>query len=746
MILKSLHMDNFGLFQGKALEFGPGFNLIFGANESGKTTLVDAIVISLLARTDKKGGALKSIPRSLKHLKDRYGSEISLRVVVNQDDRELDFPDPETFRDRWGIGWDELRAIFIAREGDLELARGDGREFRDWWETLKGKLLGFQEEPRQVLKKIAAEADLTENLGLKEAQQRRTEEIQQKLTWFTDNEQRIHSLRGLEKTYDELKLKEKKLLQEAENTKKGVHKARLLRADEMYRQMKITREKLQAEHGRYTEKDLNEWQKLAGESDKEAAQLTWLRQQKDQEQTRYKDAQTKITQLVRQVGLLSEKLRSAADREQELAEVALQEGKKLGSDIPGWAPWIAWGTSALALILGLYAKTLPLIVGSVMLVALAIGLTFILRRAAGQKGLFLHRREKLLRWGHELGLEAQTLPDLLLQLMDQRKKKDELEGQRKQLQDQLPKLTRTVEGLTKQEKAKAGAMEKILGQIRHLRDRVGLADLEELRRRVQTKTELDSDVEKKHKGGLRALLGPDEALWPGKLEELSSMDQIQAVEDESLLEELNKHLTECRRRQRSAYEDLTNLTAELKAGFGCQKPEEVAWKVADLRRELKGTQILERAGQRVRDIFDRLLQKSDAILDDVIGSETVRRRFQKTTGGKYRSVTMENLIPRVTDDQGHDWDFASLSTGTKDQLLTILRVALAEKRLYDKSFFIFDDALVNSDRTRLREQMQMLGRLTQDGWQILFLTAQDEVRQEAERLTGMGVQVKLFDL
>jgi len=313
MILKSLHMDNFGLFRGKALEFGPGFNLIFGANESGKTTLVDAIVISLLARTDKKGGALKSMPRSLKHLKDRYGSEISLRVVVNQDDRELDFPDPETFRDRWGIGWDELRAIFIAREGDLELARGDGREFRDWWETLKGKLLGFQEEPRQVLKKIAAEADLTENLGLKEAHQRRTEEIQQKLTWFTDNEQRIHSLRGLEKTYDELKLKEKKLLQEAENTKKGVHKARLLRADEMYRQMKITGEKLQAEHGRYTEKDLNEWQKLAGESDKEAAQLAWLRQQKDQEQTRHKDAQTKMAQLVRQVGLLSEKLRSAGE-------------------------------------------------------------------------------------------------------------------------------------------------------------------------------------------------------------------------------------------------------------------------------------------------------------------------------------------------------------------------------------------------------------------------------------------------
>jgi uncharacterized protein YhaN len=107
---------------------------------------------------------------------------------------------------------------------------------------------------------------------------------------------------------------------------------------------------------------------------------------------------------------------------------------------------------------------------------------------------------------------------------------------------------------------------------------------------------------------------------------------------------------------------------------------------------------------------------------------------------------MKDLILRATDAQGKTWDFQDLSTGTRDQLLTVLRLALAEKRLQGKGFLIFDDALVTSDRTRLREQMEMLGRLTQAGWQILFMTAQDEVRQEAERLAGLGMKVRIVDL
>ena len=652
MNLKSLYMGNFGLFRGKVLEFGPGLNLIFGPNEAGKTTLVDAIIISLLARAQKKGGGLKSIPRALKHLKDRYGSEISLRTVVNRDSQELEFPAPQNFHDLCGVGWDELRAIFIAREGDLELAKGEPREFRIWWEALKGKLLGFQEDPRNVLKKIAAEADMTDNLGLTVIQKTRRGDIESGLAWFSENETRIGALRGLERDYQTLRAEEKRLAGEAEKAEKGVRKGKLLKAQEIYDQMKAAGERLRQDYGRFAEKDVKDWERLAQASEKEAAKVEWLREQKLKEEKKYQETVTQAADLVKRINALAEISRSAAEREEELAQVALQEGKESTAPTPPWAPWMAWAAAVLALIIGVPADNLILMIGGVLLLATAIALTYFMRKGERQRIQFLRRREALLRWGRELKLEAETLPDLLLQLMDLRKERDELEGQRMTLQDQLPKLSKAVEDLITQEKSKLGEIEKIRDQISRLRDKVGLGDLETLQKSVRGKTDLQSDVEKKHKGALVALLGPDEASWGRALGELSALEGVPPVEDKTLFNRLNKELQDCRRDQQAKYEQLTDLKAELKANFDCQKPEEVAWKVSDLRQELKALIVLERAGNRVREIFDRLLQKSDSILDEIIAGEPVCRGFQRVTGDKYRAVEMQDLVLKVTDKDG----------------------------------------------------------------------------------------------
>ena len=94
---------------------------------------------------------------------------------------------------------------------------------------------------------------------------------------------------------------------------------------------------------------------------------------------------------------------------------------------------------------------------------------------------------------------------------------------------------------------------------------------------------------------------------------------------------------------------------------------------------------------------------------EIIGGQEVSRSFRKITADRYRSVGMDDLALQVIDDRGRRWDFNHLSSGTKDQLLTVLRLVLAERRLGGKGFLILDDPLVNSDRTRLGEQMDLLG-------------------------------------
>jgi DNA repair exonuclease SbcCD ATPase subunit len=745
MNLKSLFMGNFGLFRGRLVEFGPAFNLIFGPNESGKTTLVDAIVISLLARTHKKGD-IKSIPRPLAHLKNRYGIDISLQLVVVHDGKDLEFPSPENSQDQWDLGWNELRAIFIAREGDLELAPQGSREFRAWWESLKGKLLGFEEDPRNVLGKIAAEADLTDNLGLTVMQKTRRKEIQEKLGWFRENEDRIKALRELERDYRELQAKEKDWVLHVDQAEQGVLKSKLLKADEIYRRMKAAQESLREEYGRFTEKDVEEWKKLAQTSDKETAQVQWLRGQREKEETKRQETISRAAELSKRVNVLSEKLRAAAEREQELGEVAVEDRKWTGGPIPGWAPWASWAVAILALILGVDNNSLGLLLVGVALVILALALTYLLQKQGRKRSLFLQRRAGLIRWGQELGLEADSLPDLLKKKMDLQQEKDELEGKRKVLEEQLPQLDKAIDDLMRQEKVRMEEIEKVRERIRYLRDRVGLADLEELQKRIKAKLDLESDVDKKFKSGLRTLLGSDETRWPREIEKLKSMDDIRPVEDPGEVRKLHDELESCRQQQRESYQTLTRLVADLGAHFDCHRPEEAFWKVEDLEKELKELDILERAGQKVRETFGRVLQGSDTVLDDIFDGQTVRDSFSKITTGRYRRVAMDDLSLKITDRKGRQWDFSNLSSGTKDQLLTVLRLALAEQRLHGKGFFILDDPLVNSDRIRLREQMEILGQLVGDGWQVLFLTAQDEIRHEAEILMGRGIDVNFIDL
>jgi energy-coupling factor transporter ATP-binding protein EcfA2 len=746
MRLKSLYMGHFGLFRGRLIEFGPGLNLVFGPNESGKTTLVDAIVVGLLARARKQGGSLKSIPRALAHLKDRYGSDISLQMIIEDDGREVEFPSPENFQDRWDLGWDELRAIFIAREGDLELATGSTREFRDWWESLKGKLLGFEEEPRKVLSKIAAEADLTDNLALTVVQKDRRDEIQEKLVWFSENEHRITALRELERQDRDLEAREKRLATQVETAEQGLLKSKLLRAGRIHDQMNRAQKQLTDEYARFSEKDAQEWERLAQEMEKESAQVQWLRQQREKEENKHRQTIERAAELARRVNDLSRTLQAAAGKEQELGEVAVMERKRPGGVIPSWTPWVCWAVALLSLILGVHSNLLGLLLFGVGLIGLALLLTYLLHRQSRTAARFRRRRDGLIRWGREVGLEAESLQALLTKKMELQQQRDELEGQRKELEALLPQETKAIDDLSRQEKARLAEVERSRQKISHLRDRVGLADLETLENKLKAKRDLLADVEKKYKISLRELLGGEESAWPRELERLRDLKDVAPTEDAAAVDRLEAQLEDCRRQQRQVYEQLTGLTAELKAHFGCQKLEEVLWKVEDLESELKDLDILEQAGRKVRETFERVLQQSDAILDEIIGGEEVCRSFRRITSDRYRSVSMDDLSLRVTDDQDRQWEFDHLSSGTRDQLLTVLRLVLAERRLGGKGFLILDDPLVNSDRARLGEQMDLLGRLVREGWQILFMTAQDEIRQEAERLAGDGVHVQFIDL
>ena len=60
MIIKELHLKNFGKFSNEEFSFGDGINVIYGPNEAGKTTLYTSIGALLFGMEKQRGRASKT--------------------------------------------------------------------------------------------------------------------------------------------------------------------------------------------------------------------------------------------------------------------------------------------------------------------------------------------------------------------------------------------------------------------------------------------------------------------------------------------------------------------------------------------------------------------------------------------------------------------------------------------------------------------------------------------------------------
>jgi uncharacterized protein YhaN len=84
----------------------------------------------------------------------------------------------------------------------------------------------------------------------------------------------------------------------------------------------------------------------------------------------------------------------------------------------------------------------------------------------------------------------------------------------------------------------------------------------------------------------------------------------------------------------------------------------------------------------------------------------------------------------VERQDGREFRPEVLSQGTKDQLYFATRVSLAQQLLGSTpGFLLLDDPFLAADPDRLNQGFRTLRELADDGWQILYLTAKQEVSE-----------------
>jgi len=132
-------------------------------------------------------------------------------------------------------------------------------------------------------------------------------------------------------------------------------------------------------------------------------------------------------------------------------------------------------------------------------------------------------------------------------------------------------------------------------------------------------------------------------------------------------------------------------------------------------------------------IFEELQREEEEKISTLFGKDSpISHHFSEITGGVYQEVEFaqdETKKIRVKLDDGSSLDAEQLSGATYDQLYLSIRLALGEKLLKGANgFFIMDDPFIKADKERLQRQIDILNRISQSGWQIIYFSAKDEVK------------------
>ena len=137
--------------------------------------------------------------------------------------------------------------------------------------------------------------------------------------------------------------------------------------------------------------------------------------------------------------------------------------------------------------------------------------------------------------------------------------------------------------------------------------------------------------------------------------------------------------------------------------------------------------------RKALEIFGRIKSKEEQKLSDLFDPDgPASQTFEQLTGGRYTQVAYDpdahDLVVERQDGRTLTPDV--LSQGTKDQLYFATRISLAQQLLGSTpGFLLLDDPFLAADPARLNQGFQTLQQLADEGWQILYLTAKQEVSE-----------------
>lgn len=743
MRITDINIHKFGAVEGFTLEAAP-ITVIWGNNESGKTTILDAMLEALFSVS---GRQMQDHFQGI----DRYDKETELEgnLCIERRGVVLTYPSAtgDTLDRLAGFPPVYIRNLLVVRESDLQFYD----KYASWWSEIKDHLSGFEGGLDAVAEAIRGEVGLGEDGDWVNLKGRR---IRDEVLGLRETERKLDGVQSDVEELTRLRSKLRHLTLQREVTERHLSLLKRARYKEQLETAAVLKRKLTeeailvAELSRYSDTAHATWRKL--ETNLSAAEegLSGLESRKNNSIIRINETEKEVAQ-----------------REEEARLWARKEAEIL--------PEIETGLQDVRVFYEKEKRLLSyqnfLIGGVIML--LALSLLFIvfaqfrnhiywlpaLTCAGGAglcAGLWLFRRrlsrklavakQELLTQFHSFGEQAADVNDVESWIFTVRKSGEQAKASAHALLREAEKKRGELQEVTLNIEDRKQHLKRLQLDLEAVKKEFDCESIEEFEARMQQRTHAEDEVKSlREKIGILLSSGLEED-WEKKLAELEQYQDVEILWDEETQARLEREMPRIAEDEKTVNEQCVTIEKKL-LELGCNSPED-AWQMAeDVVRRLFSYELDRRAAEIGLGILDELGGHQDTLINTVLesGSDSATYYFRQVTGGRYNNIFWRDNKLYVQTPNGNTLDLESLSTGTRAQLHFSLRVSLLQHLFGGEPLFLLlDDPFLTSDRERIEKLLEMLVDFSKEGWQIFYFTMDEEVPIILKDIGAGNVTVK----
>ncbi len=753
MRIEKFHITHYGPLPDRGKMYLSDFNLIYGVNETGKTLTLEALIKLLLGNKVKD---FKGINR-VDEMVDGY-------VVVKVEGEEKKLGRKIYLDDIIPITARECRNIFVIRNSDLSIASE-----AIFYTEITNRLTGLQTNRiDNVRKKILEISSLTpggdfsnrrEDNHLKTKMEDADSLLEDiKSLKYEIEENRIEELEGAwVRLFDEIKAKEILRGKLEEARKRLSYESAASALSKIDEGRKIL-EDLTA----FREEDFTRWRDAERETKRVEKELIKMYDVLRESKTKIKNIEDELKEKESEFQITKNKKEKIDGLKSRLADIKNQKIEASSESsltlLSKSTFFIVSAIFALS-ILGMILKQMPVFIVMTAVFSVFFFVLLGLRLKSNRnRALFGKNFAKLKMDLAEIGFKGEEIEDLLGEVEVFSLRFGEKEGDINIKKVEAGTLSNIIaeiqEERAPEQKKKTERNAEI---IQKMKAATFVDSLDRYGENLRKKQKVEREIEKEERV-LEEILGKENRRE--KIQELKVFkDKAKDVEfNEKEYDILSQEISLSREQLGELEGNLNVLSEKFK------EVEKKANKIlSDKDLRCHGSIDLENIENKIESfIKEKEIAKEDArisleILEEIANEEKtkigeqfgpknpVSKYFSQMTEGLYKSVEFEEkeekiIVVRKDEKILYPWQ---LSSGTYDQLYFSIRLSLGEELFGgEKGFFILDDPFVKASRNRLKVLIKMLKDISKSGWQIIYFSAKEEIRE----MIGKDKKVNLIAL